>query len=111
MDQGEETKECSMTTHIPKATGFTVENTLEERQGTHGDFTENAHVMQALKEIARSSISWKHLTPVQREGLEMIIHKIGRIVTGNPDVPDHWLDIEGYARLVRDRLNVIGERF
>jgi hypothetical protein len=39
----------------------------------------------------------------------MIIHKIGRIVTGNPDVPDHWLDIEGYARLVRDRLGELRE--
>jgi hypothetical protein len=99
MDQSEEAKECSMN----------VQDTLDERQHTHGDFAENARVMQAMKEVARSGVSWKHLTPVQREALEMIIHKVGRIVTGNPDVPDHWLDIEGYARLVRDRLDELRE--
>jgi len=25
-------------------------------------------------------------------------------VCGNPNYPDHWKDIEGYARLVRDRI-------
>jgi len=40
----------------------------------------------------------------QWEALEMIVHKIGRIVNGNPDVVDHWVDIAGYAKLVSDRL-------
>jgi hypothetical protein len=34
----------------------------------------------------------------------MIVHKIGRIVNGNPDKVDHWDDIAGYATLVSDRL-------
>ena len=40
----------------------------------------------------------------QREGLEMIAHKVGRILAGNPSFPDHWFDIEGYARITRERL-------
>jgi hypothetical protein len=40
----------------------------------------------------------------QWEALEMIVHKIGRIVNGNPDKIDHWVDIAGYAKLVADRL-------
>jgi hypothetical protein len=34
----------------------------------------------------------------------MIVHKIGRIVNGDPDVTDHWVDIAGYATLIADRL-------
>jgi hypothetical protein len=40
----------------------------------------------------------------QWEALEMIVHKMGRIVNGNPDEVDHWVDIAGYATLVADRL-------
>ncbi len=40
----------------------------------------------------------------QWEALEMIIHKVGRIVNGNPDKIDHWIDIAGYAKLVAMRL-------
>ena len=34
----------------------------------------------------------------------MICHKIGRIVNGDPDYADSWIDIAGYAKLVADRL-------
>jgi hypothetical protein len=34
----------------------------------------------------------------------MMASKMARIVTGDPDNIDHWLDIEGYARLVRNIL-------
>jgi hypothetical protein len=92
-----------------------VADTLNERQKSHGDFTDNARVMQALKDVARTGNNWPNpkapalnpvqaLTPVQREALDMILHKVGRILTGNPDEPDHWLDIEGYARLARERI-------
>jgi hypothetical protein len=89
-----------------------LQDTLNERQKTHGDFSDNAVVMQQLKNILRQSVNWpwphgrpaSELTPVQCEALDMICHKIGRIITGNPNEPDHWLDIEGYARLARERL-------
>jgi hypothetical protein len=94
----------------------TVADVLDTRAKTHGDFTDNARVMQALKRAARLGENWhdgdprinEHvdglLSDVQKEALEMILHKIGRIVTGDPNVPDHWLDIEGYARLARERI-------
>jgi hypothetical protein len=81
-----------------------VQDVLSARQKTHGEFTDNARVMQALKYVIRSERTWDDMTPVQKEALDMILHKVGRIVTGNSDEPDHWLDIEGYARLVRERL-------
>ena len=44
------------------------------------------------------------LDPDQREALEMIAHKIARIVNGDPNYADSWVDIAGYATLVADRL-------
>jgi hypothetical protein len=40
----------------------------------------------------------------QREALDMIAHKIGRILNGDPNYADSWHDLEGYARLVEQRL-------
>jgi hypothetical protein len=40
----------------------------------------------------------------QIEALDMIASKIARIVNGNPDHVDSWVDIAGYAQLVADRL-------
>jgi hypothetical protein len=40
----------------------------------------------------------------QRESLEMIAHKISRIVNGDANYMDSWVDIAGYAQLVIDKL-------
>ena len=48
--------------------------------------------------------NWPHLADDQRECLEMLAHKIGRILNGDPDYPDSWHDMVGYAKLVADRL-------
>jgi hypothetical protein len=49
-------------------------------------------------------MNYGQLSAVQKEALDMICSKISRILSGNPDFPDHWLDIEGYARLVNNDL-------
>jgi hypothetical protein len=36
--------------------------------------------------------------------MTMIVHKLARIVNGDPNYGDSWRDIEGYAKLVADRL-------
>ncbi len=77
-----------------------IDALLAERGSTHGEFGEQSAVSQALKEIMRASPGWKRLTPAQRESLEMQAHKISRILAGDPHHPDHWADIQGYARLV-----------
>lgn len=82
-----------------------IEQILAERGKTHGDFTENGQVMQALKDTVRTCSRWRDLNPHQREALDMILHKVGRIVCGNPNTKDHWDDIAGYARLVSDRIH------
>ncbi len=86
-----------------------VKDILAQRQTTHGDFTDNANIMQDLKVLVHESINWEadRLTPVQREALDMILHKIGRICSGNPNIHDHWDDIAGYAKLVSDRIPAV----
>jgi len=77
---------------------------LAERGKTHGDFTNHAQVTQMLKDVMFSQPTYQGLSQVQKEALEMIQHKVGRILAGNPDHQDHWDDIAGYAKLVSDRL-------
>jgi hypothetical protein len=93
----------------PKPPEPTVEDILEERGKTHGDFTDNSRVIQSLKRIMHTEVGWDKLTDTQREAIHMILHKLGRIISGNPNVKDHWDDIAGYARLVSERV-VEGKR-
>ena len=76
---------------------------LNERGKTHGDFNDHARITQALKDRILDEPGWENLNDCQREALDMIFHKIGRILAGNPNFRDHWDDIAGYARLVSDR--------
>lgn len=86
----------------PKATDITA--TLTERGSRYGKFTGHAKVTQDLKSVIRSNMNGKIIAPDQVEALEMICHKIGRIVNGDPNYADSWVDIAGYAKLVADRL-------
>ena len=76
-----------------------VKDTLDQREKQHGDYLKVATVAQSIKD----ALDWQQgkLSPVQRESLDMIATKMARIVCGDPNIIDHWLDIEGYARLVR----------
>ena len=76
--------------------------TLEARAKTHGDFTEVAFISQTIKALINQSKV--DLPNDQREALDLIASKIGRIIAGNNNEIDHWRDVEGYARLVRQRL-------
>lgn len=77
---------------------------LETRKKTHGDFTHNAAFTQGAMDLAQAAPNWPRLSPVQREAVHMILHKIARALVGNPDESDHFDDIAGYARLVSQRL-------
>lgn len=80
-----------------------MDDLLEQRRQTHGDFADVALVAQATKDIWHAGAGWKNLSPVQRDGLEMIAHKIARIICGNPNHLDHYIDIVGYAQLIIER--------
>jgi hypothetical protein len=85
----------------------TVNNTITTRGNQYGEFKSGGEIMQNLKTVMRETPSWNKLKPSQREALEMIQHKIGRILNGNPDYDDNWRDIAGYAQLILN--NITGE--
>lgn len=84
----------------------TVDTTLNERAQEYGKFKDGANLMQSIKRLLSDHATRHDKTfhDDQWEALEMIVHKIARIVNGNPDKVDHWVDIAGYATLVADRL-------
>lgn len=85
-----------------------IKETLEERGSNYGDFKKGAEIMQEIKDIIRANGSG--LSLYQREALEMIAHKIGRILNGDPNYIDSWIDVAGYSQLVVDELEKSGKR-
>ena len=57
-----------------------------------------------LKKVMQAEPKWAQLAAHQKETLEMIAHKIGRILNGDPNYHDSWHDIVGYAKLTADEL-------
>jgi hypothetical protein len=90
----------------PEAEAADVDETLDERAQDYGKFKDGAALMQGIKRLLADHAA-KHdktFADDQWEALEMIVHKMARIVNGNPDKVDSWVDIAGYATLVADRL-------
>jgi hypothetical protein len=81
-----------------------ISATLAERGARYGSFTGHAKITQAVKAAMIDSPNWSNLDDDMREALEMIAHKIGRILNGDPTFHDSWHDIIGYTKLVADRL-------
>lgn len=83
-----------------------IETTLSERGSRYGTFQSHAAITQSLKSVMHSSPNWQacKLSASQKECLDMIAHKIGRILNGDPNYHDSWHDIVGYTKLVADEL-------
>ena len=90
--------------HSPQEDSTTA--LLKERGSKYGPFTGHAEVTQSLKHILLGHIytNNKKLAADQREAIDMICHKLGRIANGDPNYADSWIDIAGYATLVANRL-------
>lgn len=89
---------------IIETTFAPLEALLAERKSTHGEYRDHARYSQTLKAIMHESPNWASMEDHQRETLEMVAHKIGRILAGDHRFDDHWKDISGYAKLTADRL-------
>ena len=78
---------------------------IPNRDQQHGGMEPVGSVSQSLKIHLRNSRNWGRLSPGYQEALDMIAHKIGRILSGsNPHDPEHWEDVAGYAKAaMRDR--------
>jgi hypothetical protein len=81
-----------------------IEAVLIERGNRYGEFDAHSQITQDLKTIMQDTPNWSTLEPDMKEALEMIQHKIGRILNGDPYYDDSWIDIGGYSKLVADKL-------
>ena len=83
-----------------------VDDILDERATTYGRFIDVAEIAQELKDTIRIGDTNRdeRLPADQIEALDMITSKIARILCGDSNYVDSWIDIAGYATLVADRL-------
>jgi uncharacterized protein YdhG (YjbR/CyaY superfamily) len=91
-------------TFTPKREG--VDAILNERATTYGRFVDVAEIAQEIKATIRigDTNRSEELPADQIEALDMIASKMGRILGGDSNYVDSWIDIAGYATLVADRL-------
>lgn len=81
-----------------------INDLTSERAKTHGDFDlSSLFVRRVYKEITNSP-NFHNLTPPQERGLRMIVEKLSRVLYGDSQFFDHWIDIEGYAKLINDSI-------
>ena len=83
-----------------------VNNILTQRGPRYGSFETQALITQDLKRMIRRYATQQDtaMCPDQWEALDMICSKIARIINGDPDYDDSWVDIAGYAQLIVNRL-------
>ena len=88
----------------PEVSG--VGKVLDTRAEQYGSFMQSSDTAIRIKGIMHNAIARNevHLFPDQLQALDMIATKISRIVHGNPNHLDSWIDVAGYATLVADRL-------
>lgn len=95
-----------MNVHRETRSVDTITQTLTERGNRYGPFIGHAEIAQELKLVIADHLGArdKKLKADQQEALDMICHKIARIINGDANYDDSWVDIAGYAKLVADRL-------
>ena len=82
-----------------------ISGTLEERGDKYGKYFDQAEISQGLQEAMQDTKNWTLLPADMRDALQMISVKISRILNGDYFHADSWHDIQGYAKLVEDRIN------
>lgn len=83
-----------------------INEMLDGRASRYGSFEGHAKIAQGLKRAMHDSPNWQCLTDVQKEGLEMVQHKIARMLNGDPSYLDNIVDIVGYSTLIKDVMEV-----
>ena len=78
---------------------------LNEREKTHGVFSETSMCAQELKDVLNRYGS--KLPPQMREALDMKASKWSRILCGDHMFEDHWLDDAGYSHGVLEWLSEV----
>ena len=83
-----------------------INEVLKERASRYGDFKDVATYSQHLKELWYDSIKEDDIIsePMQ-EAIEMLLHKLARIFSGDKNYRDNFVDLIGYAELYLKELD------
>lgn len=83
-----------------------IEDTLAQRGKRYGDYTDHSRVTMLLCDVVRRdpASGYNSMSYDKRLAVDVILNKIARICTGDPEYDDNWHDIIGYATLVEARL-------
>ncbi len=74
---------------------------IPNRDHQHGGMTAVGWVAQGIKRAMRDGQNWNQLSPGHQEALDMVAHKIARILSGaDPHDLQHWEDLAGYPTAV-----------
>lgn len=85
-------------------TDHTAEKLIESREKTHGEFLDNANMTWDLMDICMQSRNWPTLPQHMKHAVYMTMHKMSRMLGGDPFEVDHWADNAGYSTLIVQRL-------
>ena len=77
-----------------------IQEVLRAKGQHYGDFLNHARITQNIKRALVDSKNWEELPDAMKESLEMVAHKIGRLLNGNPLYKDSWIDMIGYLQLI-----------
>lgn len=77
-----------------------VNRILTEREFTHGEYSKVAETQFRLMNCVMGARNWDLMGPGKRKAIQEIFGKIARIMNGDTEFRDHWVDIAGYASLV-----------
>lgn len=72
----------------------TIEQTLKERGARYGTFAQNGALYHALKTL----LTTEKASTVQQMCLDMIAMKLSRMINGDINYRDNWVDIIGYCK-------------
>lgn len=88
-----------------EVTSVSIDETLAQRGSRYGPFKRHAEISQELQRVVAHYGGYRKMSDSQCEAINMIMHKIGRVINGDPNYDDNWRDIAGYAQLIVDELN------
>ncbi|WP_104748584.1 hypothetical protein [Helicobacter cetorum] len=76
-----------------------INQILDEREEKYGDYETMAMLDTELKEALRTHPNFIALPNEIKCSLEMILHKVARVVNGDYMHKDNFIDIKGYSEL------------
>jgi hypothetical protein len=75
---------------------------MPDRTKTHGEYLDQADMAERIRNVMFCRCPM--LPNYQKAALTLIAEKLSRIITGDSNFEDHWLDIAGYCERVLEIL-------